>query len=52
MHIALNVLMLAHHFTFDLSPPNAKLRISPFPTLSLAKNIKFVIKERRHEIPA
>ncbi len=51
MHIALNVLMLAHHFTFDLSPPDARLRISPFPTLSLSKKIKFVIKERRHEVP-
>ena len=51
MHIALNVLMLAHHFTFDLSPPDARLRISPFPTLSLSKKVKFVIKERRHEVP-
>ena len=51
MHIALNVLMLAHHFTFELSPPDARLRISPFPTLSLSKKIKFVIKERRHEVP-
>ncbi len=50
MHIALNVLMLAHHFTFDLSPPDARLRISPFPTLSLSKKVKFVIKERRHEV--
>ena len=50
MHIALNVIILAHHFTFDLSPPDARLRISPFPTLSLGKNVKFVIKERRHEV--
>ena len=50
MHIALNVIMLAHHFTFELSPPDAKLSISPFPTLSPSKKVKFVIKERRHEI--
>jgi cytochrome P450 len=52
MHVALNVLMLAHHFTFELSPPNAPLRISPLPTQSLSKKIKLVIKERRHDIPA
>jgi cytochrome P450 len=51
MHIALNVIMLAHYFTFELSPPNARLRISPFPTLSPSDKVKFVIKERRHEIP-
>ncbi len=48
--VALNVLLLAHYFTFDLSPPGAKLRIKPLPTQSLGK-MKFVIKEKRHEIP-
>ena len=51
MQVALNVLMLAHYFTFDLSPPDAKLRINPLPTQSLSKKVKFVIKEKRHEIP-
>ena len=50
--VALNVLLLAHHFTFELSPPGGELRTSPFPTQSLSGKIKFVIKEKRHEIPA
>ena len=51
MQVCLNVLLLAHYFTFELSPPGAGLRISPLPTQSPAKSLKFVIKERRHEIP-
>ena len=51
MHVALNVLLLAHHFTFELSPPDADLRISPLPTQSLSNKIKFVITEKRHEVP-
>ena len=51
MQVALNVLLLAHYFTFELSPPGAKLRINPLPTQSISKKIKFVIKEKRREIP-
>ena len=51
MQVALNVLLLSHYFTFDLSPPGTDLRINPLPTQSLSKKIKFVIKEKRHEIP-
>ena len=51
MQVCLNVLLLAHYFTLDLSPPGASLRISPLPTQSPARNLKFVIKERRHDIP-
>ena len=52
MQVCLNVLLLAHYFTFDLSPPGADLRISPLPTQSPSKKVKFLIKERRHKIPA
>ena len=51
MQVCLNVLLLAHHFTFDLSPPGADLRMSPLPTQSPSKKVKFVIKEKRHDIP-
>ncbi len=51
MQICLNVLLLAHYFTFELSEPGAELRIAPLPTQSLSKKIKLVIKEKRHEIP-
>ncbi len=49
--VAFNVLLLAHYFTIDLSPPGADLRTSPLPTQSLSKKMKFVITEKRHEIP-
>jgi cytochrome P450 len=51
MHVCLNVLLLARYFTFDLLPPGADLRIAPLPTQSLSKKVKFVIKEKRHDIP-
>ena len=51
MQVALNVLLLAHYFTIDLSSPGEGLRTSPLPTQSLSKKVKFVIKEKRHEIP-
>jgi cytochrome P450 len=52
IHIAINILMLAHYFTFELSKPNRKLRINSFPTMSPSKRLKFTIKEKRHQIPA
>ncbi len=52
IHITLNMLMLAHYFTFELVKPNRKLRINAFPTLSPSKRLKFVIKEKRHQVPA
>ena len=44
--------MLAHYFTFKVSPENYKLRISPFPNLSPSKKLRFVISEQRREIHA
>jgi cytochrome P450 len=52
LQVAVNVLLLAHYFTFELSPPGAELRIRPLPTQSLSNKIKFLIKEKRHAIPA
>ena len=52
LQIAINLLMLAHYFTFEVSPANYKLRIEPFPSMSPSKKLKFVITEQRHEIPA
>ena len=51
MQVCFNVLLLAHYFAFELSPADAGLRISPLPTQSPGKKLKFVIKEKRHEIP-
>ena len=52
LQLAFNLLMLAHYFTFKVSPENYKLRISPFPNLSPSKKLRFVISEQRREIHA
>jgi len=50
LQLSLNVLMLAHYFTFEVSPANYKFRISPFPSMSPSKKLKFRIAEQRHEL--
>ncbi len=52
LQLATTLLMLAHYFTIELSPANYKLRISPFPSMSLSKKLEFVISEQRRELPA
>ncbi len=52
LQLTVNLLMLAHYFTLEMSPANSKLKINPIPTLSLSKKLKFVIAEQRREIPA
>ena len=49
LHLSINLLLLARYFKFELSPASRKLRINPFPSMSPAKKIGFVITERRHE---
>ena len=50
LQVAINLLMLAHYFTFELSPPNAKLRVNMFPSMSIKKKVKCVIAEQRREL--
>ena len=52
LQLAVNLLLLAHHFTIEVAPRNYKLKIDPFPSLSVSKKLKFHIAERRREIPA
>ena len=51
LQMAVNLLMLAHYFTLEIAPKNYKLKISPFPTLTPHKKLKFVISEQRRELP-
>ena len=52
LHLAANLLMLAHHFTIEVSPAKFehKLRFSPFPSLKPSKKLKFRISEQRREL--
>ncbi len=49
-HLAINLLMLAHYFTFELWSPDYELRIKSLPSMSPGKKLKFVIAERRRAL--
>ena len=51
MQLAINLLLIAHYFTLKITPKNYKLKISPIPSLSPNKKLKFVISEKRRELP-
>ena len=52
--LAVNVLMIARHFTFDVTPNKYrdKLKISPLPSLKPHKKPKFVVTEKRGDLSA
>ena len=52
LHLAVNVLMIAHHFNIKVDPANYKLRFNPFPSMKPSKKLKFRIAEQRRELPA
>ncbi|MDE0144656.1 MAG: cytochrome P450 [Nitrospira sp.] len=51
LQLAVNLLMVAHYFTLELSPANYKLRFNPFPSMSPSKRMKFRIAEQRRKLP-
>ncbi len=51
LQLAVNLLMIAHYFTLKVSPPDYKLTINPFPSLSPSNRLKFHIAEQRRELP-
>ena len=50
LQLAVNLLMIAHYFRLEVSPASYKLGISPFPSLSPNRKLKFRIAEQRHEL--
>ena len=54
MHMAVNLLMIAHYFTIEVSPAKyvRNLRFNPFPSMKPSKKLKFRISEQRRELPA
>ena len=50
LQLVINLMMVAHYFTLEVAPANYKLKISPFPSLSLSKKLKFRVAERRREL--
>ncbi len=52
LQLAVNVLMIAHHFALEVSPADYELRFSPLPSMKPSKKLTFRIAERRRELPA
>ena len=50
LQLAVNVLMVAHYFTLEVSPPNFKLGFNPLPSMKPSKKLKFRIAEQRREL--
>ena len=51
LQLAVNVLMVAHYFTLEVSPAKYNLRFSPIPSMKPSKNLKFRVAEKRRELP-
>ena len=51
LQLAVNVLMIAHYFTLEVSPENYVLRFSPLPSMKPSRNLKFHVAERKRELP-
>ena len=51
LQLAVNVLMIAHYFTLEVSPANYTLRFDPLPSMKPSKKLKFRIAEQRRELP-
>ena len=50
LQLAVNVLMVAHHFRLEVSPANYKVRFNPIPSMKPSKKLKFRIAEQRRQI--
>ena len=50
LQLAVNVFMIAHYFTLEVSPANYKLKFSPLPSLAPSSDLKFAISEQRREL--
>ena len=50
MHMAINLLMLTHHFKIELARPFKRLPMDPLPSQSPSNKIKFRLAEQRHEL--
>ena len=50
MHMAINLLMLTHHFKIELATPFKRLPMDPLPSQSPSNKIKFRLAELRHEL--
>ena len=50
LQLAINTLMVAHHFNIKVSPPDFQFKFSPLPSMKPSKKLRFLIAEQRREI--
>ena len=50
LQLAVNVLMVAHYFTMEVSPANYMLQFSPIPSMKPSKKLKFHVAEKRRKL--
>ena len=51
LQLAVNVLMIAYHFTLEVSPADWKLKFSPLPSMKPSEKLKFRVVEQRRDLP-
>ncbi|MCY3861069.1 MAG: cytochrome P450 [bacterium] len=51
LQLAINLLMMVHYYELEIAPKKYKLKISPFPSMSPNKKLKFRVAGKRHELP-
>ena len=50
LQMTINLLMMVYHYKLEVAPKRYKFKISPFPTASPNKKLKFLVADKRHEI--
>ena len=52
LQLGITLLLMAHYFRLELTPKDYKLRINPIPSHAPSKKLKFVVAEKRRELPS
>ena len=51
LHMAVNLLIIAHYFTLRIYPEDYELGITSFPSMKPNKKLEFYIAEQKRELP-
>ncbi len=51
LHMAVNLLIIAHYFTLRIYPEDYELRITSFPSMKPDKKLRFHVAEQKRELP-
>ncbi len=51
LQLTVNILMIAHYFSVEVSPANYELRFSPIPSMKPSNKLHYRIVEQKRELP-